>query len=221
MTMFFEPHTFLEGDPAEARTAREAARLEREAGQRARLCGELVEVAARRGFEATAAHEVFRLAKVGSGTFQKLYGSKDACMLDAFEACAKVILARVEESVAGEAEPRARLEAGLRTLLDLLSAEPARARVALVEARAADAGCREAQLRFADRIAGLFAGGGEEAWLERMGPRAVIAIIAIEVAAGRTAVLPLMLPELTLVGMALMPRAVTVGKGARRSTTAQ
>lgn len=219
--MFFEPHTFLESDPAGARTATETARLEREAAQRAKLCGELVEVAARRGFEATVAHEVLRLAKVGSGTFHKLYGSKDACMLDTFEACEGIILARVEKSVAGETEPHARLGAGLRALLDLLASEPALARVALVEARAADAPCREAQLRLVDRIAGLFAGGGEsteEPWLERMGPRAVITVITMEVAAGRTAVLPVMLPELTLVAMALRPRAVVAGEGARQST---
>ena len=59
----------------------------------------MVDVVAEKGYEATTIHEVVGLWGFGKGTYYKLFPTKEACFLAAFEMCAKVILARLEEGV--------------------------------------------------------------------------------------------------------------------------
>jgi AcrR family transcriptional regulator len=163
MPVFFDPQDYLARDPAEAASPVEAERLRREAEQRARLCEALTELAAERGFEAVSIQQIFGRAKLGSGTYYKLFADREACLAEAFERCATVALGRVE--AAGRAhggDLAGRVEAGLRELLELLSEHPAIARLLLVEVLAGDAGCREARQRWLGCLAGLFIGGEQE-----------------------------------------------------------
>ena len=142
MVMFFEPNTFLHGDPENVGSVRDAKRLQREARQRAGLCRCMVQVAAKRGYGRTSIDEAVRLSSFGKGTFYKLFDSREACLLEAFERCAEVTLRRVGEAAAGVAEPAGKAEAGLRTLVEILAAEPDVARLLLVEIRVGGTECR-------------------------------------------------------------------------------
>ncbi len=158
--MFFDPADYLEADPAQAESERRAERLRREAEQRARLCEATARLAAERGLEAATIQQAARRAGVGQGTYYKLYDSREACLQEAFERCAATTLARVEAAAARRGGDFAgRLEGGLRELLGLLEAHPEVARVLLVEIRAGDDRCREAQQRWLGRFAGLLAAG--------------------------------------------------------------
>lgn len=217
--VFFDPTEFLQRDPASAKTPVEAARLEREAVQRARLCEAMVEVAAARGYEAAQAHRVFGAAEIGSGTFRKLFADKEACFVAALQGCVRVILGRVEGALAGVEGGRARVEIGLGALAELLAAEPELARVAMVEARAGGVASKEAQLRMLGKLGALFAedARGEEAWLGRMGLGAAVTVVALEVTGGRTAGLPGMLDELVAAALVGLPSVAGTKAEGRRA----
>lgn len=165
--VFFDPESYLEGDPAAAAEPREAARLAREAEQRAGLCEALVRVAAREGYGATTIDAVVAERRLGKMTFYKLYSSLEAGLLEAFEVCARRIYERVTAAAEGRSGRKAKVEAGVAELLEVLSEWPEVARVALVEIRAGGAECREAQQRWLGKFGGLLEGGeaGEEAVL--------------------------------------------------------
>ena len=162
--MFFAPNDYLQRDPAEAGSEREAARLQRDAEQRAALCEAMTQIAAKSGFAAASAHQVFMRAGVGSGTFYRLYENREACLREAFERCTDTVLARVEDAAAREeGDLSDRLEAGLGELLALLGAHPDVARLLLVEIAAGDERCREARERWLGRLARLFERGDDAA----------------------------------------------------------
>ena len=156
--MFFDPEDYLERDPETARGAADARRLKQRAEQRARLCEAMAQVAAEQGFGAASAQKVFVRAGLGSGTFYRLYESREACLQDAFERCAATALARVAATAARDGgEFGTQLRAGLAELLELLGEHPAVARLLLVEILAGDTECREARQRWLGRFAGLLA----------------------------------------------------------------
>jgi len=113
--------------------------------------------------DAAAIHLAARRAGVGQGTYYKLYDSRDACLQEAFERCAELVLARVGE--ANASKERGCVEAGLSELLDLLDADPDVAYLLLTGILAGDPSCRKARERALTRFAALLANGcgGNEA----------------------------------------------------------
>lgn len=178
--MFFAPDDFLQADPVKAESEREAKRLRREAEQRAKLCEATTRLAAKGDLEAAAIHLAARRAGVGQGTYYKLYGSRDACLREAFERCAEVVLARVKVAAARNGGDFAsRLEAGLSELLALLDADPDVAHLLLVAILAGDVRCREARERALGRFAVLLASGREHHSAPARGSLAWLAAAAI------------------------------------------
>lgn len=156
--MFFAPDDYLQRDPAEAGSEREAARLQRDAERRAKLCEATTRLAAKGGLEAAAIHLAASYAGMGQGTYYKLYDSREACLREAFERCAEVVQARVEVAAARDGGDFAsRLGAGLSELLALLDAHPDVAHLLLVAILAGDDRCREARERCLGRFARLLA----------------------------------------------------------------
>lgn len=205
--VFFAPDDFLERDPAEAGSKREAARLRRNAEQRAELCRAMTQIAAQHGFEAASAHKVFVRAGVGSSTFYRLYESREACLREAFKRCAGVVLARVEAAARRAGGDSAReLEAGLGELLELLGAHPDVARLLLVEIFAGDDRCRESRQRWLEGLAGLLASGGGAGEAPDMGSPAWLAagaaasVLALRLGKEGAESLPDALGELVWVG---------------------
>ena len=135
-------------------------------------------------------------------TYYKLFPSKEAGFLAAFEMCAEAIFARVEGAIRTAEGMRAQIEAGLSALVELGAERPQMLRVAFVEARAAAVASREAQLSWLSALVTLFTGGEEANWVGQMTLQSMMAIVALEVAAGRTEKLPAMLPELSYVVLA-------------------
>lgn len=101
--------------------------------QRERLLAAIAQVSAERGYRAATIAEIVKAASVSSRAFYESFESKEAVFLAAFEA----VLAHLEElvaaAVAAVPDWPHKVVAALRALLDFFAAEPALARLVLVE----------------------------------------------------------------------------------------
>ena len=102
--------------------------------QRARLLRATADAMVEQGYAATSVADILKRAGVSRETFYQQFSSKDDCFMSAFEAAADAVL-----SLAGRVElpssttPTERFELFLTGYLDALVAEPAFARLYLVE----------------------------------------------------------------------------------------
>lgn len=113
--------------------------------QRERLLAAAIEQVARRGYRATTVDHIAKSARVGYVAFYELFDGKEDCFLAAFDRIVADARAELAERASGDQPWAEQISIGLRTLADLIAAEPARARVALVEVQAAG---REAYRRY-------------------------------------------------------------------------
>lgn len=205
---FFTPQDFLEADPAKADSEREAERLRREAGQRAKLCEVTTRLAGELGYEGTKIYVAAREAKLGLGTYYKLYGSVEECLVDAFEKCSAVLLRRIEEALSEEAEPEDQARVALRCGVETLGADANVARLLLGGIRAGGDPGREAQQRRLDELAELLARHCRERYVAGQGPTAqmvlggLCTLLAANVSGGEAEDLERALPELTYTALA-------------------
>jgi AcrR family transcriptional regulator len=191
---------------AEARRLGPGSAPAREAAQRELLLRAMTSAAAAKGYAGSRVEDVVELSGLSRATFYLHFRDKEECLLAAFEWCGAVISEQIERALGGAEGTRARVEAGVGALVELAVETPEVVRMALIEARGGMTASREAQLRWMAELGGLVAedaGGAEEAWLRRMAFRAAVAIVALEVAAGRADALPGMQSE--LVDAALTP----------------
>jgi AcrR family transcriptional regulator len=105
--------------------------------QRARLLAATIELVARRGYRGTSIDHIVKGAKVGYVAFYELFEGKEDCFLAAFEQIVTDTRAALNAGASAEASWPEQICSGLRTLIELVAAEPGRARVALVEVQAA------------------------------------------------------------------------------------
>jgi len=105
--------------------------------QRERLFASTVDLVAKRGYRNTSIDHIVKAARVGYVAFYDLYEGKEDCFLAAFDRIVAEATEGLAEAVAGEDEWPRRVAVGLAFLLDLIVAEPRRARIALVEVQAA------------------------------------------------------------------------------------
>lgn len=116
-------------------------RREVERNQRERIYGALVATVARKGYAATSVADLVELSGVSSRTFYQLFAGKRACFLGALEAMINAALVAAETKMPGGEmshpswEDRARR--GADVFAKLIGAQPAAARMALIEAYAA------------------------------------------------------------------------------------
>jgi AcrR family transcriptional regulator len=195
--------------------------------QRDRLLEATMQVVAEKGYAATTVADLTKRAGISRTTFYELFKDKEACFLAAYDNAVDALVRRI--SAAYEAEDRwpDRARAGLATLLAALAADPAQARLALVDVSAAGPA---AQRRFRAAVQRLtpffdegrdFAPGGRglPANTSRMAAGAVVGLISDELVAGRADKLPDLLSDVlfaTLVAY-LGPDAAAgeVGKGTK------
>jgi AcrR family transcriptional regulator len=178
----------------EARKLGRAARLARETAQRELLLQAMARAAAEKGYEWCRVEDVIEWASLSRSTFYKHFRNKEECFLAAFDAAVEAMVERVEAAAEGRAAFGARVHAGTGALIELLVAEPALARLTLIEIRAAGEAGLERFERLLDRFACLLddAGqGGERASspgeLSRLIVGGLATAISQEVAAGRAA----------------------------------
>jgi AcrR family transcriptional regulator len=116
---------------------RDAARRD----QRERLLAAMVACCAQRGYEATSVEDLLRVAGVSRATFYEQFDDK----LDCFRAAENEIVAEgisaIAEELGGDRDELARPRAALASFVGVIVAQPAAARLCLIESYAAgDAG---------------------------------------------------------------------------------
>jgi AcrR family transcriptional regulator len=126
-----------------------------EASQRTRLLEAVGRAVAERGYAAATIDDVVRRAGVSKKTFYEHFADKQDCFLAAYEAASQELLERVREAHAGQDDWLERTRAGIRAYLRWLAAEPALARVFLIEVAAAGPQALERREALRDRYAEL------------------------------------------------------------------
>jgi AcrR family transcriptional regulator len=137
------------------------SREEVAAAQRERLLRALGDAMAEKGYARTSVADVLRRARVSRETFYELFDSKEDCFMSAFEDANERLIAAVARARTGpraeSSTPLQRLEAVLGGYLEALAADPAYARIFLIEVYAAGpAAARrriELQQRFVSAVA--------------------------------------------------------------------
>ena len=178
-----------------------------------RLLEAMLRVAAAKGYEATTVTDVIEVAGVSEQTFEEMFGDKEACFLEAYEAVFDVLLAHVTSRLRGR---RGRALAGAdrggaRALVELLAIEADIARLSMVEVTAAGddarARYRAALARFTPFLeeGREYSNQGEElpADTARFAIGGATSMIFDEIRAGRGPELTRILPD--LVFAVLMP----------------
>ena len=126
-----------------------------EASQRTRLLEAVGRAVAERGYASATIDDVVRRAGVSKKTFYEHFADKEDCFLAAYEAASEELLARVREAHAGDGDWLERTRAGIVAYLRWLAADPALARVYLVEVAAAGPRALERREALRDRYAEL------------------------------------------------------------------
>ncbi len=173
--------------------------------QRKRALTAAIEVFAERGYSAATVDDLVAASQVGVGSFYALFGGKEECLLEAYEEIVDTGRAAMREAAEGGDTWGERIYLGLRELLNLVAAQPGRAKVALVEAQTAGpeavaryeqmldevaAQLREGRRYRADAIQGL------PESLERSTASGVAWLLNRRLALGEADSIPSLLPEL-------------------------
>jgi AcrR family transcriptional regulator len=171
--------------------------------QRDRLLEATMRIVADKGYAATTVTDLTKQAGISRTTFYELFEDKEACFLAAYDDSVDTLVRRI--SVAYEAQERwpDRARAGLETLLEALAADPAQARLALVDVAAAGPAAQRRLRAAVQRLTPFFdegrdfAPGGRNlpANTSRMAAGAVVGLISDELVAGRTDKLPSLLSD--------------------------
>jgi AcrR family transcriptional regulator len=175
-----------------------------ERSQRERLLAAVVRVVAAKGYNATSVADVLEEAGVGRESFYELFDDKLDCLLAAHSALVDHLEASVK-AVYDEPGPWVdRVRRSVAAMLAWFAADPAAARVTVVELAAVGSAGRERFQEGFRRFAWLMEEGYDGAELGVARPHASklaigagIARVYEEVVRGRTAELPTLLPALT------------------------
>ena len=172
--------------------------------QRERLLAAVVRVAAAQGYESTSVADILEEAGVGRESFYELFADKKDCLLAARGILVDDLAATIEAAYREPGDWADRVKNGLAAMLDWLAADPAAARVVVVELAAVGPDSREIfQADFA-RFTALMDAGLESSEPVPGLPQATslavggaLARVYGEVVRDRAGQLPQMLPELT------------------------
>jgi AcrR family transcriptional regulator len=179
--------------------------------QRQRLLEAAIQVAGERGFDKMAVAQILEVAGISRTTFYELFEDKLACFLAAYEMAIDSLVAEVRSVCDHDGEWRERVRAGLAAVLERFAAEPALARVALVEISAAGPAGKRRYRAALQRFAPFLEEGLEQSALgaelsartTQMAVGGAVSVISRELVAGRAAQLPRALGE--AVFAALLP----------------
>jgi AcrR family transcriptional regulator len=136
--------------------------------QRDRVLAVAAGVFADRGYHATTVDDLVAAARIGVGGFYALFGGKEGCFAQLYDATLADARRRVAEAAAGSRSWPERICAGLRECLEAIAAEPARARVVLIEADAAGPAGRERAARTRGELMELLREGRESSSAEAL-----------------------------------------------------
>jgi AcrR family transcriptional regulator len=172
--------------------------------QRERLLDAAARVTAARGYEATTVADILGEAGVGRETFYELFEDRRACVLAAHQELLDDLIGHVRIAYGGSGDWVERCRATLRVLLEWFAADPAPGRFLLVEAAAVGPEFHAIFQAGFDRFVEVIDSGLDEDLPDphplpasSLAVGAAISRVYGEVAAGRTAKLPSLLPQLT------------------------
>jgi AcrR family transcriptional regulator len=123
------------------------------ASQRTRLLEAAGRAVAEKGYAAATIEDIVRGAGVSKKTFYEHFGDKLDCFLAAYEAASDELLEHVRTAQDGAGDWVEGTRAGIHAYLRWLAAEPALARVFLIEIAAAGPAALELRERMRDRYA--------------------------------------------------------------------
>jgi AcrR family transcriptional regulator len=101
--------------------------------QRERLIAAVAEACAEHGYAETSVAGLATRAGVSTATFYKLFAGKRECALEAHRELLERLLEEVDRACAEAEDWVGKVRSGVRTVLDLLAADPPTARLLLVE----------------------------------------------------------------------------------------
>jgi len=112
----------------------------------------MAEAMTEKGYVSTTVADVLARAGVSRETFYQQFSSKLDCFMHTFDAAAEILLAQVGDPAATDGSPYERFDALFTRYIDTLVAEPAFARLFLVEAYAAGPAAIERRMALQARI---------------------------------------------------------------------
>jgi AcrR family transcriptional regulator len=127
--------------------------------QRDRILLAATGVFAERGYPGATIDQIVAAAQVGVGSFYEHFENKEACFIAAYDRVAASVRGAV---IAASSEPglwSERLVAGLRALLEAIEADPAAARLVLVEVHTAGEAALAHHARHLDEVADALRAG--------------------------------------------------------------
>jgi AcrR family transcriptional regulator len=159
------------------------------ASQRGRLMRAMAEVMAEKGYVDTTVADVLKRARVSRETFYQQFTSKQDCFIAAYEQAARMVLTILEREAAAEGSALERFDRTIAVYLEALAAEPAFARLFMVEVYSAGAEVlerrAEIQRRFDELMIDRFnARGDPESFACRALVAAIITMVTARLAAG-------------------------------------
>lgn len=126
--------------------------------QRGRLLDAMADVIAEEGYLATTVHKVLTRARISRRTYYELFKDKEDCFLVAYDEIAEQVIESAKAACRdADASPERRIEAGVRSILELTEREPSVARMFIVEVLAAGNSAREQRSRTMERLSDLVA----------------------------------------------------------------
>ncbi|HYI99573.1 MAG TPA: TetR/AcrR family transcriptional regulator [Thermoleophilaceae bacterium] len=127
--------------------------------QRGRLLDAMADVIAEEGYLATTVHKVLIRARISRRTYYELFKDKEDCFLVAYDEIAEQVIETAKAACRdADTTPERRIEAGVRSILELTEREPNVSRMFIVEVLAAGNSARESRSRTMERLTELVAG---------------------------------------------------------------
>ncbi len=157
-----------------------------------------------RGYDGATVQEVLDRTGMSRGTFQRRFGGKEACFVQAYEMAADRLYADLIEAARGAKSWRAGFRAALARLLRTVAEQPLLAKALLIEVRAARGAAWTKHQQMIERLAAAV----DRARLEPGARASVTAVtaqfvvgsieesICVEIGAGRAAKVERLLPDL-------------------------
>ena len=105
--------------------------------QRTRVVGAAIDVFAEKGYPGTTVDDLVNAARVGVGSFYALFGGKEECLVATYESVTAQARAEILAVAAPMPNWGTQVAVGLRVLLKWVQANPAAARIALIEIQTA------------------------------------------------------------------------------------
>ena len=175
-----------------------------ERSQRERLLEATMRVVAEKGYGPATVTDLTREAGISRTTFYALFVDKEACFLAAYDETVERLMRQVTSAYEAQERWPERARAGLEALLAELAADPAQARLLLVDVAAAGPAAQRRYRAAVQRLTPLFdegrdfapGGRGLPANASRLAAGAVVGLIADELVADRADNLPSLLSDL-------------------------